>query len=95
MEFRLSKKAVHLRRCMMDAFHLRNATDMIFFNAGQPAVSILPAAMLREVWDDMLTSEPQVLAYPSARGDEEFRHIGFVAGEGVADLAHRRDHRRI
>ena len=72
MEFRLSQKAVHLRRCMMDAFHLRNATDMIFFNAGQPAVSILPAAMLREVWDDMLTSEPQVLAYPSARGDEEF-----------------------
>ena len=72
MEFRLSKKAVHLRRCMMDAFHLRNATDMIFFNAGQPAVDILPAAMLRDVWDDMLTNEPQVLAYPNARGDAEF-----------------------
>jgi len=71
MEFKLSKKAVHLRRCAMDAFHLRNATDMIFFNAGQPAVDILPAAMLRDVWDDMLTNEPQVLAYPSARGDAE------------------------
>lgn len=72
MELRLSKKAVHVRRCLMDAFHLRNATDMIAFNAGQPAVSILPAAMLREVWDDILTHEPQVLAYPPARGDAEF-----------------------
>ncbi|MBP5211453.1 MAG: PLP-dependent aminotransferase family protein [Pyramidobacter sp.] len=71
MEFKLSKKAVHLRRCMMDAFHLRNATDMIFFNAGQPAVDILPAKLLKSVWDEMLDKEPQVLAYPNARGDAE------------------------
>lgn len=72
MEYRLSTKAAHLRRCAMDAFHLRNATDMIFFNSGQPALEMLPVRMLRDALDELLRDEPQILAYPSARGDEEF-----------------------
>ncbi len=72
MEYRLSTKAARLRRCAMDAFHLRNATDMIFFNSGQPAVEMLPVKLLRDAFDELLENEPRVLAYPSARGDEEF-----------------------
>ncbi len=73
MEYRMSRRAQHLRRCMMDAFHLRNAKDMIFFNSGQPSVDLYPLDLLKNAWDELLTNEPEVLAYPSAVGDEELR----------------------
>lgn len=73
MEYRLSQRAHHLRRCMMDAFHLRGAKNMIFFNSGQPAVEIFPIGLLKPIWDELLTKEPEVLAYPSTAGDGELR----------------------
>lgn len=71
MDYTLSRRAQHLRHCMMDAFHLRDATNMIFFNSGQPDVGIYPLDILRPVMDELLTDEPEVLVYPSSRGDVE------------------------
>ncbi len=73
MEYRLSRRAQHLRRCMMDGFLLRTAKGMIFFNSGQPSVDLYPVDLLKNVWDELLADEPEVLAYPSSSGDEELR----------------------
>ena len=73
MDYRLSRRAAELRRCLMDAFHLRGIAgipkDMIFFNSGQPSVSLYPINLLNPIIDDLLANEPSVLAYPGSRGN--------------------------
>lgn len=71
--YRLSRRAQALRRCMMDAFHLRSAKDMIFFNSGQPAANLYPRELLQDVINELLADEPQILAYPDSQGDDELR----------------------
>lgn len=72
MEYRLSRKARSLRRCLMDTFHLRGVKnvpeDMIYFNAGQPSVSLFPTALLAQIFDDLLKNSPAVLSYQGSRG---------------------------
>ena len=84
MEYRLSHRAQNLRRCMMDAFHLRDAKDMIFFNSGQPAADLYPRDLLCAVIDELLADDPQILAYPGSQGDEELR-------EALAERQNRLD----
>ena len=84
MEYRLSHRAQNLRRCMMDAFHLRDAKDMIFFNSGQPTADLYPRDLLCAVIDELLADDPQILAYPGSQGDEELR-------EALAERQNRLD----
>ena len=72
MDYRLSRRAANLRCCLMDEFHLRGIEvpdDMIFFNSGQPSLSLYPIDLLVPIFDDLLTNKREVLAYPGSRGD--------------------------
>ena len=83
MEFRVSERAKRMRHCLMDDFHLRDARDMIFFNAGQPALDMYPMDLIRPIMEELLATEQSLLAYPGSQGDLELRRAVQALGRMV------------